>query len=76
MTDAQFNRWKKNGNLQFDNLEIYESLSNDLSEGVKISPRNLLELAKYLALCRIELNSEKQLLKLDVLDFALNFQKK
>ena len=75
MTNERFQYWKKNGNLLFKNQEIYDSLANDLAEDMKISPRNLLELAKYLHLCLIEENDAMQRVKLDVLDFALELQK-
>jgi len=75
MTKEQFSKWKKNGNLQLAKQEIYESLANDLAENMKLSQRNLLELAKYLQLSLVEENNKRQMLKLDVLDFALKLNK-
>lgn len=75
MSEAQFQKWQKNGNLKFKTQETYLSLANDLAEDIKINQRNLLELAKYLSLALIESHEENQMLKLEVLDFALKFQK-
>ena len=75
MTAEQFKKWKRNGNLKLATQEIYDSLANDLAEDMKLSQRNLLELAKYLHLSLTEANNEKQMMKLDVLDFAFKFQK-
>ena len=74
LTKAQHKKWRKNGNLKLS-YERYLDLSNDLSEDIEMHDWELLELAKFLSLSEVELHSEMQMLKLDVLDFALKFQR-
>lgn len=74
LSQQQYLKWKKNGNLKLS-YNRYLDLSNDLSENIPIKTKELLELARFLSLSDCELNNEKQILKLDVLDFALRFRK-
>ena len=71
MTQKQFQKWKRNGNLKLKNQETYDSLLNDLSEDMPIAVNKLRELAKYLSLCLVEENNNLQILKLKLLDIAL-----
>ncbi len=74
MTKEQHLKWVKNGNIKLS-YEKYQQLANDLAENVFIPQSKRIELAKCLQLSLVESNNENQMLKLDVLDFALKMQK-
>lgn len=71
MTPKQFKKWHANGNLKISKQEKYDSLVNDLAEDMKMSPFHLREVANYLSLCLIEQQNKFEMLKLEILGFAL-----
>lgn len=74
MTEAQFQKWSKNGNLTLPANDSYLTLVNHLSEDEKLTPTQLRHVAIYLNLSLLEAQNDLQLLKLNVLRFATSLQ--